>query len=401
MQFQYGRLANMTFLARTIMVLTLVAVSAFPVRGQEKKPAKHLGKGPIKIFILAGQSNMVGYGGLGTLDALADAPAHASLLNKIKNKDGSFVVRDDVFISWNNIKGPLTVGQGGGPDRIGPELAFGIAMGDYFDEPVLLIKTAWGGTDLYCDWRRPSAGKPAYEIPGKREMGACYKKMVAEVHRCLDHLDADFPQFKGRPRELCGFVWFQGWNERFADSKIKSKVYEEYPRNFVHLLQDVRAEFGMPNLPAVVGEMGVHGESPGDDVLALRAAQAKIPLQPELKGTVAFVRTACFWYPELDSLERKFNQAYQRLLDKVEPEVKKAMEGKPAANDRQALDRAMHQAVARIAPGDQEFQKIKAEHDRHISHWVCHYQGSARVYCLIGNALGEAMIELLKKDAKR
>ncbi len=109
---------------------------------------------------------MVGYGGIGTLDALGAHPMQGSLLKKIKNKDDSFVVRDDVFISWNDIRGPLTVSQGGGPDGIRPELMFGVTMGDYFAEPVLLIKTAWGGTDLYCDWCPPSAGKPAYEIPG-------------------------------------------------------------------------------------------------------------------------------------------------------------------------------------------------------------------------------------------
>ena len=38
---------------------------------------------------------------------------------------------------------------------------FGTIMGEKYDAPVLLIKTAWGGKDVYCDFRSPSAGKPA------------------------------------------------------------------------------------------------------------------------------------------------------------------------------------------------------------------------------------------------
>ena len=37
-------------------------------------------------------------------------------------------------------------------------------MGDHFDEPVLLIKTAWGGHSLFKNFRSPSAGFPAEEV---------------------------------------------------------------------------------------------------------------------------------------------------------------------------------------------------------------------------------------------
>ena len=43
---------------------------------------------------------------------------------------------------------------------------------------------------------------------------------------------------------------------------------------------------------------------------------------------------------------------------------------------------------------DEAYQKVKAEHDKHVSHWICHYQGSARVYALVGNGLAEAMKDL-------
>ena len=54
---------------------------------------------PLKVFILAGQSNMEGHAGVMTFDRLGEHPTHGYLLKKIKKEDGSFVVRDDVFVS--------------------------------------------------------------------------------------------------------------------------------------------------------------------------------------------------------------------------------------------------------------------------------------------------------------
>ena len=378
--------------------------TGLPAAGQQTADAggpKQVGKGPVKVFILAGQSNMEGYGGIRTIDELGAHPTQGALLKKIKKDDGSFVTRDDAFLYYQRgneaIKGPLTVGQGAAPDRIGPELMFGIDMGDYFQEPVLLIKTAWGGKDLYCDFRPPGAGKPPYDIPGNpREVGASYRKMVAEVHQCLDHLDSDFPPLKGRPCELSGFVWFQGWNDMCADRKIKPQVFDEYARNFVHLVQDLRAEFNVPKLPVVVGEVGVGGdEHVGGDMAGLRAAQAKIATQPELSGTLRYVRTAPYWYPALDEMPRKLDAVQQRIRQKVAAQVKEELKDKPEASDPKKVESLVNAAAAKAQKEDEEYQRVLKEHDRVISHWECHYWGSARVYCLVGYGLAEAMKELV------
>ncbi|MFI5378532.1 MAG: sialate O-acetylesterase [Tepidisphaerales bacterium] len=395
---------------KTMMVGLILGVVVGLVMGRSaagqqvagKDVSKPTGKSPVKVFILAGQSNMEGYGGITTIDELGTDPTHGQLLKKVKKDDGSFVVRDDVFIYYQRgnerIKSPLSVGQGAHKDRIGPELMFGIGMGDYYGEPVLLIKTAWGGKDLYCDFRPPSAGKPAYEIPGNpRELGVNYRKMVAEIHECLDQLDTHFPQFKGRPYELCGFVWFQGWNDMCADKKIKQQVFDEYASNFVHLVQDLRAEFKVPKLPVVVGEVGVDGEKNiGADMAGLRAAQAKIATRPELQGTLCYVRTAPYWYPALDEWPRKLASEERRVRLKVTAQVKEELKGQPAAADPKELDRAVSKAMGKALSEDQEYQKVKAEHDRVVSHWECHYWGSARVYCMVGYGLAEAMKELLQ-----
>lgn len=387
---------------KTRLALGVMAALVVSQQVEAAAASTTAGQTPVKVFILAGQSNMEGYGGIQTIDELGDHPTLGGLLKKIKKDDGSFVERDDVFIFYRRgdetIKVPLTVGQGAGPDRIGPELMFGIDMGDHFEEPVLLIKTAWGGKDLYCDFRPPSAGKPAYEISGHQgELGASYREMVKEAHQCLDHLDSDFPQLKGRPYELCGFVWFQGWNDFCVDSKIRQQVYEEYARNFACLVQDLRAEFRVPKLPVVVGELGVDGDQHvNSEMAAFRAAQAKIVSQAELKGTLGYVRTAPYWYAQLDELPRKLQVEERRVREKVAAQFKEEFRGRPEASNSKDMEQLVNAAFEKARKEDAGCLDAQREHDRAISHWECHYYGSARVYCLVGYGLAEAMKGLLQ-----
>src|SRR5207237_7240007 len=88
-------------------------------------------------------------------------------------KDGKWIERKDVWIKYLAVKGNLTVGYGS-PRCIGPELEFGTAVGDRYEEQVLLIKTAWGGRSLYRDFRPPSAGLPA---------DAALEKMLADLKK--------------------------------------------------------------------------------------------------------------------------------------------------------------------------------------------------------------------------
>ena len=359
---------------------------------------------PLKVFILAGQSNMEGHGGIMTLAQLGKHPTHGHLLKKIKNADGSFVVRDDVFVSYKkeneHIKRPLSVGMGAwGPEWFGPELMFGIEMGDHCKEPVLLIKTCWGGHNLFGCFRPPSAGKAAYEIgdwPKPGDVGASYHKMVKEVRECLANLDTDFPQLKGLEPEICGFVWFQGWNDMCAPENVKQQVYDEYCSNFVHLVQDLRAEFKVPNMPAVVGELGVGGEKVDKNLLDFRAAQAKIATAPELKGTVGYVRTAHFWYPELDELPAKMEAEEQRVRTAVAAKLNEQLKDMPESKDSEKMEQLIRETGDKALKEDAAYQQAKKECDKHVCNWGCHYQGSARVYCMVGFSLAEAMKPLLK-----
>ena len=367
--------------------------------GAGKSP-KQADNGAVKVFILAGQSNMEGHGGIRTIGALGNDPIHGQLLKKLKNADGSWAVRDDVFVYYKRsddvVKAPLTVGQGCSSGEIGPELMFGTIMGDYYKEPVLLIKTAWGGKDLYCDFRPPSAGQPAYAIQqrdGKpRQMGVCYHQMVAEVKECLANMESDFPQLKGLKPQIAGFVWFQGFNEMFSGEENQKQVYAEYAPNYAHMIADLEKEFKLARLPSVVGEMGVDGDRPNP----LRIAQAAVMNQKSLTGKVAFVKTAQFWDPALDQMESKLGGQEQRVRKQVTAQVMAQLKGKPEAADKKAVDQIVSNKMGEALSKDEGYQKTRVEHDKIVSHWECHYWGSSRIYCLVGNGLAEAMKPLVK-----
>ena len=85
-------------------------------------------KKPLKVFILAGQSNMEGKAPNTLLDHQATNASTKALFAHLRQGD-QWRVRDDVFIKFLDRKGPLTVGYGS-PGRTGPELEFGTGRRD-------------------------------------------------------------------------------------------------------------------------------------------------------------------------------------------------------------------------------------------------------------------------------
>ena len=216
---------------------------------------------PIKVFILAGQSNMEGQGfikadpkrneGKGSLEHLTKDPATAAMFKHLLAKDGKWAVRDDVWIHYLDRKGKLTVGYGAKEDRIGPELGFGHVVGEAYEEPVLLIKLAWGGKSLGKDFRPPSSGG---------EVGPYYKEIVKRTKDVLSDLKKQFPEFGDRGYELAGFGWHQGWNDR-----VNQAFNDEYEKNMANFIRDIRKDLGVKKLPFVIAETGMSrqgGEAP-------------------------------------------------------------------------------------------------------------------------------------------
>jgi hypothetical protein len=272
------------------LLLAITLAAAARARGDEPKP--------LKVFILAGQSNMEGQAvldlagkdyndGKGTLATLMKAPG-GERFKHLKDASGKWATRDDVMVRYQRegeplLAGPLGVGftRYGGDHHFGPELQFGHILGDALENEVLLIKTAWGGKSLYVDFRPPSSGGTT---------GPYYTLMIQQVREALANLRKDFPGLKADKYELAGFVWYHGWN----DGCDPEKAVPQYETNLVNLINDVRKEFEAPTLPVVVGEITGPWVDAPKEWNQLRKAQAAAAKRPEFAGNVTFVPTRDF-----------------------------------------------------------------------------------------------------------
>lgn len=329
----------------------------------------HAGDKTVKVFILSGQSNMEGKAPNALLEYQAKDPKTRDLFAHLR-KDDKWIMRDDVFVKFLERHGPLTIGYGS-PGRTGVELEFGHLMGNHFQEPVILVKAAWGGHSLVKHFRPPSAGYPAEEVLQKeleqmqanvkksneknkkdaplptmadlkKQYGASYRAMMAEVKDVLDNHATLFPPLKGMNKlEVAGFVWFQGWNDQYGGQN-------EYAANLKHLIHDVRKDLGAPKLPFVIAAMGQNGSKPANGaMLTIQKAQLSMNDVAEFKGNVKAIRTDV-------------------LVDKAAEELYPTW--------RQNLEQW------KLVGGD----------------FAYHYLGSAIWFNRIGKAMGEAMLELLK-----
>ena len=264
---------------------------------------------PLKVFILAGQSNMQGQGEItkegrqGTLEYVVDNDTDGTYAH-LTDDGGNWVVRDDVWVYYERndtttIKSGLTAGFGVNSTTIGPELQFGHVIGDYYDEPVLIIKTAWGGKSLAIDFRSPSSGDINDEItfdPPKtaEEQGYYYREMIAVVNAFKAAPQSYYPAYNAADGyEIVGFGWHQGWNDR-----VNEEFVAQYERNMKYFIDDVRNDMGIPKLPFVIAATGMRGWDMNDKARNLVEAQLAMEdfaKYPEFEGNVAGVDTRDFW----------------------------------------------------------------------------------------------------------
>jgi hypothetical protein len=365
----------------TIPALLAALVILNPA-AQAAEPTKKA-KGPLKVFILAGQSNMDGQAHIRTIDFLGEDkdPARAALLKTFKPDGKTLITRDDVWVA-NDVKGKLQPGFGGRRDysklgsNIGPEYAFGYYMGEMFDEQVLLIKFAPGGQNLYVNFRPPSAGKTGIEKLDNQVLtkevadkwnegrvapvvGLQYRNMVRSVHKTLENLKTDFPGYDEKAGyEMAGFVWFQGYNDLFDETGRK-----QYGANLVHLINDVRKEFKSPEMPVVVGVMGVNGphNEHNPKQKDVREGQRFINTVPEFKGNGKAIETAPLLDPKIVAL----------TAGAWLPEYDRDFKKNPITPDERAMM------------------------TRAMSNKGFHYSGEGRFFILVGKAFAETMQELM------
>jgi alpha-galactosidase len=386
---------------------------------------------PLKVFILAGQSNMEGHAKVETFDYIGDDPATAPLLNRMRGEDGKTIVCEGVWISYFTGSGDkngegfgkLTAGYGSRqrPDqdggKIGPEFTFGLTMDAAFEDPVLIIKTAWGGKSLHTDFRPPSAGpyvfnetqlanltqrgKDLAEAKEKKatETGVYYRLMVEHVKKVLADPKRVCPAYDEKQGyEIVGFAWFQGWND-LVDGDVypqrnKPGGYAAYSEVMAHFIRDVRKDFNAPKMPFVIGVLGVDGMNASPTTQEFRKAMAAPASLPEFKGNVVAVETAPFWSAELGAIDKKRAQVSQMsyFLNSKHKDHPNADGKMTDAQKREYLEK--YEAEV-ISPAEAALWK------RGASNAGYHYLGCAKTFALMGKAFAEATLTMLKEEPVR
>ena len=225
--------------------------------------------------------------GVGDLMSLVNQGQHSYLIEP----GGTWVERKDVILKEARLRPdspPRLLSATASGNMFGPELGFGFVMGTFHDEPVLLIKTAQGNRALGFEFKPPSSGRTA---PDNEWEGMEYRLMVEGVRQTLENIDKIVPGYQGQGYEIAGFAWWQGHKDAGATK-------EEYEKNLVNLITDLRKEFDAPEMRAVVATVGFAGYRMNENYQRIWAAQMAVgdPEQhPEFAGKVASVDTRDFW----------------------------------------------------------------------------------------------------------
>ena len=377
----------------------------------------HAAPKPLKIYLLVGQSNMQGHAAERTLEHLGMDPKTAPLLKAIRNADGTAKVQKNVWISSiepslesGEKHGRLTVGYGAGGrgPKIGPELTFGITMQNHVGEPILLIKTSWGGKSLNTDFRPSSAGPyefnqqqlENYKKRGKdvaearkektERTGVYYRLMLEHIHKVLADIRRVYPDYDAKAGyELAGFVWFQGWNDMVDGSTYPTRgqpgSYDAYSKNLAHFIRDVRRDLKSPKLPFVIGVMGAGGPiakyGPDQKRYAgihgeFRKAMAAPAKLPEFKGNVTAVFTENYWDLQLSELVNRNGKV----------NAKRRELSKDQTLTREQRDKAVANYTAKLFT-KRELKILQTG----TSNAAYHYLGSAKILAQIGKAFANAL----------
>jgi len=276
---------------------------------------------PVQVFILMGQSNMVGAGKVGGADkpgSLEHAAKTEKLYPFLVDDAGNWTERKDTryvrYMSGKELKNAwMTVSEG----KIGPEIGIGYELGDALDAPVMILKSCIGNRSLGWDLLPP--GSESYEFEDKEKktgemktyVYAGYKQSpdrwekgtepepigwyagkqwdtdIADAKTALENLDKSYDGAKGY--EVAGFFFWQGDKDRYSLAHAT-----RYEQNLVNLIKALRKEFDAPNAKFVCATLGqsTKEDAKDNDKLILDAQLAVdggSGKHPEFKGNVATV----------------------------------------------------------------------------------------------------------------
>jgi hypothetical protein len=193
--------------------------------------------------------------------------------------------------------------------------------------------------------------------------------------------------------ELAGFVWFQGWNDMVDGGvypdRMKPGGYDAYADLLGHLVRDVRTDLSAPELPFVIGVMGVGGlkEDKKAPQMHFRQAQMKPATLAEFKGNVLVVETSPFWDDDLEALQERMQRMNARLDAEFKKDTSLTREAKEAARKKAADEQFKPEELKRLQAG--------------VSNGGYHYLGAAKIMAPIGRAFAEVLLPQEPKPADK
>ena len=181
----------------------------------------------VRVFIFAGQSNMVGSDS--KVKDIKNFPPYAGLEQPQEGVRFSYSIgRENKTNSdgWVALE-PVN-------NTVGPELSFARRVTQVIDAPVAIIKWAAGGTHLGGDWNPDEPiGFKMYPLGLK-----LVRDSLAELKR------------QGVRYRLEGFMWHQGENDMFNEDYMKN-----YGPNLNNYLAKWRRDLKSPKLKFYIGEL--------------------------------------------------------------------------------------------------------------------------------------------------
>jgi len=313
-----GKSLRLVFGAALLAMLVVPALAGdlpYPLPDPDDQPADMTK--PVQVYIMMGQSNMLGYGKIaGTTDGTLEYAVNTK--NKypyVVDDAGNWTQRADVRFARVMSSGTggmgvynnewLTIGGGGNSSSIGTELAIGNYLGYATDAPVLMIKSCIGNRALGWDLLPP--GSPGYTygeytypaygesperwktgedpVPIGWYAGKQYDGDTRNVKTVLANLGTYYPG--ATEYEIAGFFWWQGDRDRYMDGHAA-----HYEQNLVQLIEQLREEFNAPDAKFVCATLGqADPNATGNEKLVLDAqlAVSDADKYPQFKGNVATV----------------------------------------------------------------------------------------------------------------
>ncbi len=218
---------------------------------------------PIKVYILAGQSNAVGYNHIKELhDYKKYLTEDSCKLSTILFWPGSNA-RPGFENRWTKLQpgvSDISVDEPYKNGSFGPEIGFALTHQKLQPgEKIAIIKYAEGGTGIarsqdYSDYIPAlkdfdDKGRNWYPSSNGKEAGLLYTSLMTNIKNSLTALKS-----RGLNYEVVGFLWMQGEHE----AGISKKMAEDYGTLLSLLRESIRRDLKLKKLPFIVGEINSH-----------------------------------------------------------------------------------------------------------------------------------------------